>query len=223
MKKRYISTLGVILSLTGCAGDFAQFPPPDRGSYALVVPVGNIQVEHTSNSTGVMFGALGPLIEAAATSSSSQTKGQNATDALAQEKIENYFASQIARKVDTCGIKGQVYKEVIADTDKQWLDKTTSVMPDITSVKANYVIEAGAPEIGISEGMFETVLCTKARVKVYRASDGAYVNKIRDWTCQERLSHYSESDPQRFEELSTKTKAALDKISANLADGICKK
>ena len=232
---KLLAFLSLPLVLTGCgiaqrqqeANYYAQFTGPESGSTVLVVPVGFIQAESSSQKGGAAFGLIGALIESSTTSDSSKNKGEAVTATLVQEKIDEYLAKQILSKMNACNIKGAVSSEPPVKIDKDWVQSITSVIPNQKVMKVNYAIELGAPTFVIYDGLVNTKLCGAAVAKVFRVSDGVLINKVRGSNqsgllCNQSLSHYSDGDKEKFDELKKITKEALDEIATKISQQICR-
>jgi hypothetical protein len=209
------------------ANHFAQFTGPEAGSVVAVYPVGSIQAQSSSQKGGAAFGLIGALIESAATSDSSQNKGEQITATLIQEKMDEYLAKQVLASINNCNIKGNVSSNPPIKVDKDWLQSTTSVVPDQKVLKVNYVVEVGAPTFVIYDGLVSTKMCGAATAKVFRVSDGVLINKVRGSNqsgllCNQSLSHYSDADKEKFDELKKTTKDALGEIATKIGQQICR-
>lgn len=235
MKKLTVIYMTIMVLVTGCgsiqrqqeANYFAQFSGPESGSTVDIVSVGAIQAQSSSQKGGAAFGLIGALIEAAATSESSQNKGEAITSALVQEKIDDYLAKQTLLKLNACNVTGSISPSIVNKTDKEWSQSLNTVVTNPKSIKANYIVELGAPTFVIYDGLASTKICGAATAKVFRASDGMLVNKVRATNqngllCNHSLSHYSDSDKEKFEELKKVTKEALDEIAGKLSQQICR-
>lgn len=226
------------MSLIGCgliqrsqeAAEFEKNPAPQSGSSVLVVPIGSVEAENVSAKGGMAFGLIGALVELAATSSSSAERGKKANAAMVEAKIEEYLAKQVAtRLTESCGLKTDVYKEVLAKNDKEWITKREPIDSSVLSNpkrQVAYVVEAGTTRLSIVDGLVVTKLCIAGSAKVFSAPAGSLVNKItvtNGMSCSHSLSHYSDDDPEKFNELKSVTKTALDELAAEIAIGVCRK
>lgn len=227
------------ISLIGCgaiqrsqeAAEFEKNPAPQSGSSVLVVPVGSVEAENVSAKGGMAFGLIGALVELAATANSSADRGKKANAAMVEAKIEEYLAKQVATKLaESCGLKTDVYKEVLAKNDKEWVKKRVPIDSGTLNNpkrKVAYVVEAGTTRLAIIDGLAVTKLCITGAAKVFDAPAGNLLNKVTvsngGMTCNHSLSHYSDDDPEKFNELKTVTKTALDEVATELAVGVCKK
>ena len=132
-----------IMVVSGCATDqYAQYAKPTNGSTVLVVPVGSVEATHVSTK-GSAFGLLGALADNAVNSKSSGDKSNSMTKELVQAKIEDYLGQQVLKDVSKCGVTGNVQKEVVVNTDKEWVESPKSVLPDNTFNKASDVLLNG--------------------------------------------------------------------------------
>ena len=227
------------MSLIGCGAmqrsqevaEFEKFPAPQSGSPTLVVPVGSVEAENVSAKGGMAFGLIGALVELAATANSSAERGKKATAAMVEAKIEEYLAKQVATKLtESCGLKTDVYKEVLAKNDKEWVKKREPVDGSVLNNpkrRVAYVVEAGTTRLSIIDGLAVTKLCITGTAKVFEAPAGSLVNKVTvtngGMSCNHSLSHYSDDDPEKFNELKSVTKTALDELATDIAVGVCKK
>lgn len=228
--KSKLGLLVTALVLSACAtNEYAKFPKPTAGEGVLIVPVGTVEATQASDKASAAFGLIGALVEAAVTAKSSEEKSKTLTSEIVQAKIEDYLGQQVLNNVNKCGVTGSVHKEVVVNTDKDWLARQESVLPQREKVKANYVIETGAIRLSVRDGLVIKSVCVGGVAKVFRTSDGMLVNKVptsrfSQYVCPKNaLEHFWDGDSEKFTELVTVTKSALDELAVNMASDICSK
>lgn len=203
------------------------------GNEILIVPVGSVNMASDQSIFGGNLGLLGLAIDALAKSGQDfEAKSKQDQSALAEQKIQEYFANEVAKGLQSCGYKTEVAKEVLAKDAKHWAKDHTPLSGSFgQGKKQTNMLETRVHGIEIVKNLLNADMCVRAYAKQYSTAKLQYQHTYSVWNkntrtmrggmCNTTLDHYSKDDPDRESELLEKGKVAVKEVAVLMAEKIC--
>jgi hypothetical protein len=234
MRKSF-SAFAVILTMAGCA---SMMPPSSElkmatGAQILLVPVGAVNLEADQSIFDGKLGLIGIAIDAAAKSDVDlEGKSKEAKQAIVQEKIQEFFAQELAKGMEGCGYRTSVADQLLAKDAKGWAKDHSPLSGDYALNKGQkYLLEMRVQQIRITKNLLNAQMCMTADAKQYATEKLTYqhtytvnnrdsLGAMAGRSCA-TLNHFSPDDPERDAELRSQAKSAIQVLATRMAEKIC--
>lgn len=232
-----ITSIGMmVVLLAGCA---SLQPPPKElrmsaGTEILIVPVGTVNMASDQSIFGGNLGLLGIAIDALAKSGQDfDAKSKKDQAALADQKIQEFFANEVAQGLQACGYRTTVAKEVLAKDAKHWSKDHDPLSGSYAlGKKQQNLLETRVHSIEIVKNLLNADMCVRGFAKQYSTDKLIYQHTYTAWNkntrtmrggmCNTTLDHYSKDDPERDTEVLEKGKVSVKEVAGLMAEQICK-